>query len=327
MDNIVLGIDISKLTLDIAFLCGNKIKTKKFNNSPSGFDELKKWVESKAMNRDTNAIHVCMEATGSYGAKLAQYLYDNNFMVSLVNPFRIKGFSMSKLSRVKTDKADCKLIAHFCKAMKPDLWKPVAKHIQKLKEWVNRLDSLIANKIQESNRLEGLDPEIAVDIQSHIDFIEERIKVVKERIADHIDQHQDLKEKNKLLSSIPGIGEKTISVILAFLGNVEDFESAKQMSAFVGLNPKPLQSGTSLCRTGKISKTGDAQLRKAFYMPAIVSLGCNPIINKFSQRLSDMGKPKMVVVIAVMRKLIHIIYGVLKNKTPFNAVIQTASIR
>jgi transposase len=93
------------------------------------------------------------------------------------------------------------------------------------------------------------------------------------------------------------------------------------VAAFVGLNPKPRQSGSSVCGTSRISKTGDADLRKAFYMPAVVAIKHNPIIKDFSQRLSGAGKSKMVIVIAFMRKLLHIIYGVLKNKTLFNANI------
>lgn len=112
MDNIIIGIDISKLTFDVALLKNEQLTTKKFTNS-------------------------------------------NNFKVSVVNPARIKGFAQSKLCRVKTDKADCKLIAQFCSMMSPTLWKPAAQHIKQLKEWVNRLDALIANRLQESNRIEG----------------------------------------------------------------------------------------------------------------------------------------------------------------------------
>jgi transposase len=108
-----------------------------------------------------------------------------------------------------------------------------------LQQWVNRLDTLIANKFQESNRLEDTDPEVTANIQSHIDFINERIKEVEKLIANHIKQHKDLNDKSQLFASIPGIGEKTIAVILAFLANMEDFDSAKQVAAFVGLNLKP----------------------------------------------------------------------------------------
>lgn len=318
MNNIILGIDISKLTFDVALLNDDKVKTKKFTNTSKGFSELKQWLK----NNEIDSVHACMEATGGYESKLAQYLYDNNFKVSVINPARIKGFSMSKLSRVKTDKADSELIAQFCQAMQPDLWKPTPLNIQELQQWVRRLDSLIANKNQENNRLDEASEVVAINISTHIEFLDKQIQEVEELISNNIKGHQDLNDKSKLLNSIPGIGEKTIAIILAFL-TVENFDSAKQVVAFVGLNPKPKQSGSSVLGAGRISKTGDADLRKAFYMPAIVSLRFNPIIKGFAERLSSVGKAKMIVVIAAMRKLLHIIYGVLKNKTPFNKNVKT----
>ncbi len=318
MSDIILGIDISKATFDVALLFNNKVKTKKFNNNKKGFTELKQWLR----NKEVDTAHVCMEATGGYEAKLAQYLYDNDFKVSVVNPARIKGFSMSKLLRVKTDKADCELIAYFCQAMKPDLWQPVPPHIQELQQWVRRLDSLITNRNQEKNRLDEASNGVATNISAHVKFLDQQIKEVEELISHHIKEHKDLNNKHKLLDSIPGIGEKTIGVILAFL-SVVNFDSAKQVAAFVGLNPKPRQSGSSVRGVGRISKTGSADLRKAFYMPAIVAIKYNPIIKRFSQRLHVAGKSKMVVVIAAMRKLLHIIYGVLKTQTVFNSNVQT----
>lgn len=318
MNNIILGIDISKLTFDVALLNDDKVKTKKFTNTSKGFSELKQWLK----NNEIDSVHACMEATGGYESKLAQYLYDNNFKVSVINPARIKGFSMSKLSRVKTDKADSELIAQFCQAIQPDLWKPTPLNIQELQQWVRLLDSLIANKNQENNRLDGASEVVAINIGTHIEFLDKQIQEVEELISNNIKGHQDLNDKSKLLNSIPGIGEKTIAIILAFL-TVENFDSAKQVVAFVGLNPKPKQSGSSVLGAGRISKTGDADLRKAFYMPAIVSLRFNPIIKGFAERLSSVGKAQMIVVIAAMRKLLHIIYGVLKNKTPFNKNVKT----
>src|SRR6185503_412115 len=115
MNKIILGVDISKKNFDVALLVNNKVTTKKFDNNSKGFEALNQWLKRKGVD----SAHVCIEATGSYGVNLAQYLYKNNFKVSVVNPARIKGFAMSKLTRVKTDKADAKLIAHFCQAMNP----------------------------------------------------------------------------------------------------------------------------------------------------------------------------------------------------------------
>ena len=206
--------------------------------------------------------------------------------------------------------------------MKPNLWHPTPAHIQELQQWVRRLDTLISNKNQEHNRLDVSEQSLVIHIQRHIDFIEKEIKEVESIIVEHIKLHKDLQDDSNLLASIPGIGERTISIILSSC-NVKDFDSVKQVVAFFGLNPKPRQSGSSLHGTSRISKIGRSELRKALYMPALSAIRCNPIIKGFAERLESAGKSKMVVIIASMRKLLHIIYGVLKNQNPFNKNIKT----
>lgn len=129
MKNAVVGIDISKNTCDVALYVNNKMHTKIISNNLKGFLELKCWLKKKSV---INA-HI-MEATGGYEVLLAKFFYNNQFKVSVVNPACIKGFAISKLSRVKTDKEDCKLIAHFCQTMKPDLWQPTKEHIHNLQQ-------------------------------------------------------------------------------------------------------------------------------------------------------------------------------------------------
>ncbi|SPM45831.1 IS110 family transposase [Orientia tsutsugamushi] len=311
MNSIIVGIDVSKETFDAAVLINNKVQTRKFNNNSEGFNKLVTWLKSRGTG------HVCMEATGIYWKNLAKYLYDYGYKVSVVNPASIKGFAMSKLSRTKTDKADSVLIADFCKAMKPEAWYPQPLYIQELQQLVNRLNVLIKHKTQETNRLEGASKAIANNIQMHIEFLETQIKEIEQLINDHIKNNKDLHNKAMLLESIPG-GAKTQAVVLAFLADIEKFSSAKQVVAFVGLNPKHRQSGSSVRGASRISRTGNSDLRKSFYMPAMSALRHNCIIKQFSQRLSDTGKPKMLILIAAMRKLLHIIYGVLKHNSPFN---------
>ena len=185
-----------------------------------------------------------------------------------------------------------------------------------MQQLVHCLDGLIAQKNKETNRLESSTTSVVEIIQENIKFLNKQIQKVATTIQAHIEKFPSLKETSKLLVSIPVIGDKTTAVILAFI-NEENFTSAKQVAAFVGLNPKLKQSGTSVNRGSKISKTGNAQLRKAFYMPAIVAIKWNPIIQEFAQRLTLAGKAKMKIVIAAMRKLIHISFGVLKNKMLF----------
>ena len=312
----ILGIDISKAKFDVALLVGSKVKkTRVFDNHLTGFKALSLWL----IKHDITHLQACMEATGSYGDALATYLYDQGFEVSVVNPAQIKSFSGAQLMRAKTDKADAKLIAQFCASMHPTAWMPPPSHVRALQALVQRLAALLQMARQEQNRFDTAAPVIQPSIMTVLGTITAEIKAVEHMIRDHIDHHPDLKAQSTLLESIPGIGVATISRLLAFVGDVHRFSDAKALAAFVGLNPTVHQSGSSVRGKSRLSKKGNATIRKALYMPAIVARRYNPIIKEFAQRLKKAGKSNMLIIGAVMRKLLHIIYGVLKSGKPFDA--------
>jgi transposase len=312
---VIVGIDMSKKKFDVALLRNNKFKHKVFPNTKSGHEAMSAWL----LKQSVTTAHVCMESTNVYGEALAEHLTDQGYMVSIVNPARIKGFAQSELSRTKTDKADASLIARFCLAMAPEPWVPDALEIRELKGLVRRLEALIEMRQQEVNRLH-VAPDIVVSgLEGHIDYLDQEIKATKQRIRDHIDNHPDLKKKKALLESIPGIGEATINMVLSEFSHIENFKNAKQLAAFVGVAPKERQSGSSVRGRTMMSKTGRSQLRKSFFMPALVALRYNPILKQMKQRLLEAGKSKMAIVGAAMRKLVHLIYGVMKSGQPFDA--------
>ena len=312
----MIGIDIGKTKFDAAVLLpNNKIKTRKFDNKLNGFSEFIMWIKKL----DVEDFHVCMEATGNYGEDFAIYLCENDFTVSVVNPAQIKGFAQSQLARTKNDRADSIVIARFCQAIKPKVWQPAPLYIRELQALVRRLEALQDMHQQEINRLHVALAHIKPSIQAVSKKLAEEIKKIKEKIKHHIDQYPDLRDKKVLLETIPGVGKSTIAQVLAFMGNPKDFENAKQFSAFVGLNPKQRQSGSAVRGKTRLSKTGNASLRKAFYFPAIVAKQYNPVIQAFCERLKASGKPTMVIIGAAMRKLVHLIYGVLKSGKPFDA--------
>lgn len=312
----ILGIDISKAKFDVALLVDSKIKkTRVFENNLTGFKSLSLWLNKQ----DITHLQACMEATGTYGDELATYLYDQGFDVSVVNPAQIKSFSGAQLNRAKTDKADAKLIAQFCASMQPSVWMPPPMHVRELQALVQRLAALLQMERQEQNRFGTAAPVIQPSIKAVLATIKAEIKVVERMIRDHIDRHPDLKDQSNLLDSIPGIGIATISRLLAFMGDVHRFNDAKALAAFVGLNPTVYQSGSSVRGKSRLSKKGNATIRKALYMPAVVARRYNPTIKEFAQRLKKAGKSNMLIIGAVMRKLLHIIYGVLKSGKPFDA--------
>jgi transposase len=311
---VTLGIDVSKQTFDVALLMGNKLKHKTFTNNLKGYHALLAWLNK----HDAHELHACMEATGIYGEALAEYLYDHEINISIVNPARVKGFAQSELLRTKTDKVDAGLIARFCFALEPSLWQPMPIEIRQCRDLVRRLEALGNMHRQESNRLEGASDVIAAQLHDHLAYLDAEMKKVKKMIKQHIDNHPDMKQRKALLESIPGIGEATINVILSEFGNITQFKNAKALAAFIGVAPKTRESGTSLRSRARMSKMGRSNLRKAFFMPALVALRYNPLIMELKLRLTKAGKSKMAIVGAAMRKLVHIIYGVLKNGLPFD---------
>jgi transposase len=314
MSDAIVGIDMSKKKFDLAMLRDGKHKHKVFSNTKSGHEATIAWLQA----HHVMTAHVCLESTNIYGEALAEVLHDAGYVVSIVNPARIKGFAQSELSRTKTDKADAGIIARFCQAMTPDPWVPDPPEIRELKALVRRLESLMEMKQQEFNRLHVAPEILVIPLQEHIEYLEQKIKETKQQIRDHIDDHPDLKQKKALLESIPGIGETTIHVVLSEFANIDKFQNAKQLAAFIGVAPKERRSGSSVKGRTMMSKTGRSNLRKAFFMPALVALRYNPILFEMKQRLIESGKSNMAIVGAAMRKLVHLIYGVLKSGVPFD---------
>jgi len=319
----VLGIDVSKASFDVVLLADERSKGihKIFPNMPRGFKELRDWLVKQGVRE----LHACLEATGSYGLPLAEYLVAEGYPVSVVNPKRIKHYAKSRLSRNKTDKQDASVIARFCLKERPNPWLPLAPEVKQLQALVRRLEDLKDLKQQEQNRLEAtLNGAVKDSVESLIAYLNEQIAAVEAAINDHIDQHPSLKRDAELLESIPGIGSITAHKLLAEV-DFANFAGARELAAFVGLTPRQNQSGTSLKGKGRLSKVGSSDLRKALYFPAVNARRFNPVIQAFCKNLLDKGKPMMVVVCAAMRKLLHLAFGVLKSGKPFDAAHLTQS--
>jgi len=321
MEETIVGIDVAKKKFDVALLRGEKPVSGAFKNTPEGFAMFQRWLERHGVER----VHACMEATGTYGEDLATYLHSAGHVVSVVNPARIKGFAQSELSRTKTDKVDAALIARFCKAMQPEPWQPPSADVRELQSLVRRLESLNDMLNQETNRLTITRGIARESIERTIRHIETEIATTKRLIRDHIDGNPDLRNKRDLLESIPGIGPTTSAMALAEFGDVTRFHDARCMASFCGLTPRHRQSGTSVRGKSMLSKTGSSRIRKALFMPALSAIKYNPIIAAFRARLLANGKQRMVIVGAIMRKLVHIIYGVLKSGRPFDPAIAAAA--
>jgi len=310
----ILGIDVAKNKFDVALLRSGRYRSKSFVNKRSGFESLVAWLEQL----DVVTLHACMEATGSYGDALARFLFDGGHVVSVVNPARIKAFGESELQRTKNDKMDAKLIARFCETMKPTAWEPDPPEVEQLRMLGRRRDALVSMRTQEGNRLGVADPTVNASIQKVISFLDDEIEQINKLIREHINNHPDLKKKRELLKTIPGVGDVTVEAILSEINAFAGFDTVEKVVAYMGLSPKEKTSGTSVKGKSSLCKIGSARLRKILYMPALSAIQCNPLINALYNRLKSKSKNGMIIACACMKKLVHIIYGVIKNGKPFD---------
>lgn len=318
----VLGVDIAKKKFDICLLKDNKERKKVFDNDLNGFEQLSQWLKSQNIEK----AHACIEATGRYYEALANYLCDQGFFVSVVNPTKIKGFAQSELKRLKTDKIDAGIIARFCRAHRPPNWKPLPAELRELQEAERYLSSLKSMRVQESNRLgSGLTcPKLIALIEANIAHFDHQIKDLEKWIKEHIKSHEKMRNHHELITSIIGIGDVTAAIYLGEIGYVERFNSTRQVESFAGLMVRQHTSGSSIHGKSRMSKVGNSHLRMAFYMPALSAMQNNPVIRVFVERLKQKGKAGKVIVGAVMRKLLRLIHGVLRSGRPFDISYQPA---
>ena len=311
-----LGIDIAKASYQVSLKRPDgKRRNKSIRNTAAGHAALLEWLTRQA----PDPVHACLEATGTYGEVAATALVDAGHRVSLVNPAAVKAFAQSQLRRTKTDGVDAEVLADFCAAMTPSLWTPWPVEVRTLQGLVRRREAVQDMLTQERNRQQAgeLAAPVAASVARMVDTLEAELADLDRQIRDHLDQHPMLRTQRDLLCTIPGIGVATAARLLAECRSITAFDSARAYAAFAGLVPRESQSGQTRGRA-RLSKLGSARLRYALYFPALSASRAKGPVRAFAARLRGAGKAKMVVVAAVMRKLLHIAYGVLKHQRPFD---------
>jgi transposase len=178
---------------------------------------------------------------------------------------------------------------------------------------------LLLTQGQQLNRLrDATDELVKTSLQTVLKAIVSELEAVERRIKEHVAAHAELQTNLKLLTTVVGIGAVTAAKLLAEFSDLAQYQSAKAAAADAGLTPSHFESGTSVRRRPRMSKMGKAGIRAALYWPAITAMTRCPAIKAFAQQLAKRGKPKKVIIGAVMRKLVHIAYGVLKHQTPYD---------
>lgn len=317
----ILGIDIGKdQFVTVLLVEGHSSQPASFDNTPKGFAQLQRFLKKRKLK----SLHTAMEATGRYYEALADFLYAQGYSVSVVNPAQIKAYGDSQLRRNKTDGLDAALIADFCRTQQPPLWSPPPPEWRQLQALVRHLEDLQADYQRQRNRQPALQhaaqpaPLVLDNLAAQLTLLKQQIEQVKQAIQQHLDQHPDLKRDKALLTSIPGIGDLTAGKLLAEFRAIRDFTDVRQLVAFAGLNPRQQQSGQSARGYTPISKQGRATIRATLYMPALVAKNRAACLRPLVERWQQSGLCPMEMVVAMMRKLLHLIYGVLKSGQPFD---------
>jgi transposase len=267
MAEAILGIDVSKKELSLALLFEGKYKKYKISNDLKGFERLTDWFKSQGIYQ----VKACMEATGSYGEKIADYLYEQGLQVHVVNPACIKAFGKSKLNRHKTDEVDSLLIAEYASKNELKSYKPKEPVLKELRSLYRCLQNLKEQQTQARNFLENEQclPESVHNIYKNLATnIEKQIEIVNATMDQVVLSKEALKQDYENLQSIPGIGKTTAIAILSEIPDFSSLENARQLAAYAGLTPCHRTSGTSLKGKSFLSKMGSSHLRKALYISA-----------------------------------------------------------
>lgn len=307
-----IGIDVSKYFFDVAVY--GKPECLRFDYTEKGIKRFVKWLSETATSKQM----ISMEATGSYYLKLATTLYSLGYEVSVINPLIIRKYSEMKMSRVKTDKADAKIIAEYGYYEKTYPFKPKDKERQDIELMLKAIDDLLQMKRQILNRFEAISqyptvPELLNEVWDRLlDSMEDAVKELEKEIDVLIRKHYP--EEEKYLSGIPGVGKRIIAASIAVFSSFENFENGKQVVSFVGLSPFPKESGVSVKYRAGISKKGNPYFRKLLYLGALSASRYNPQCKALYQRLLEKGKHKKSALVAVAHKLLRQIFGVLKNR-------------
>lgn len=323
MHTSTLGIDVAQATLACCLTDGQRQYRHTAPNTPDGFQALHAWVRARV----ETPLPVVMEATGGYEEAVATYFADQGWTVYCVNPYRIRRWAESELIRLKNDTVDAAVIAAFGRtATKLHPWQPVAAPYRTLRQLVRLHDDLQSTCQAYQNRLgaPGHGETVTGHLRSVLQALKEELATLEQAIHTALRDDPALWANYQVLCSIPGIAHTTAVVLLAEVGDTRQFRSAKQLVAFAGLSVEEATSGTSVHKRPRLSKRGAPRLRSALYFPAMTAQRHNPHFAALAQRLANApgngrAKTPMQILGALMRKLLELVYALLRDQQPFSA--------
>jgi transposase len=324
----VAGIDVAQNELVVSlgrvdeFLCKEIYSYKTFANKPSGFAALQLWINKHTDNQVS--VRYTMEATGVYHEKLAYYLSDQGFEVSIVLPNKISSYMKTLEIKTITDKTASQAICQFGLERSLDLWQQPKKIFRDLKQLTRERDQIVADRTMAKNQLHAEQAEAFPNDRSiyranqRIKLLNEQEKEIKQELAVFVKTDKELHKKIDLITSISGVGDLTAVIVLAETNGFELIRNKKQLISFAGLDVIGKDSGTSVKGKPRISKKGNRHIRKAMHMPSLNAIRNDERFKAIFVRLVSKHGIKMKAAVAVQRKILEMIYTIWTTEKPYD---------
>ena len=314
------GIDISALVFDVTDSDGNYYQ---FKNNEFGFKKFSKLLNSMS--------HCVMEATGYYHYQLAYHLLESGFKVSVENPLSVKRFIQMKLSRIKTDKSDSRLICEYAKQMELKLWQGNSKEGTECLQMVRALSvytkqsTMLKNKLHGEAVLGNPSKLVVTSLKRSLRQLTKEIQALEEKLLALVKQsHQDLLTR---LTTIPGIGPKTGMMLVVLTGGFDRFSSASELCSYAGLTPVIRKSGSSVNGRSRISKIGNQKLRNLLFMCSFNACKYNKACRDLYERIVAKGKSKKLALIAVCNKLLKQAFAIAKSGLVYDDTYRSTLVK
>ena len=298
-----IGIDISKEVFD---LFNPTIGHQQFENTVKGFKQFLKLLPENS--------HCLMEATGYYYYQLSCFLLENQVKVSVENPLKIKCFIQMKLTKVKTDKADAKVIFEYANINSLTPWNVPniqAKQLLSLLSMYQKQSTQLKNKIHGEEALGNPCKVVIVSLKRSLRQVQKERQTIEKELEQMVkEQEPDILAR---LQTVPGMGRKTAVMLLVCTDYFRAFESASQLCSYAGLTPIIRQSGSSVKGKERISKMGNAKLRNLLFMCSFNACKYNKSCRELYERIVNKGKSKKLALIAVCNKLLKQAFAIAKS--------------
>lgn len=324
-----VGIDISKDHLEVCFSqMDNKQETyckatKRFANRMGGWKAMEAWI--KRLSVPEAPLWLVMEATGVYYESAAYYFKSKQYQVSVLLPNKSKSYMQSLNLKTKTDAVEARALAQLGLERKMKPWRGCSGTILTIKRLCREREALQQHIVAASNQLHAHKHEHLPDKKTlqragqHIKFLQKQITEIDRQMELTLQQDPELKAKVDNICTIKGVGLLTTLIVMSETNGFDLIENKAQLVSYAGYDVVERQSGSSIKGKTRISKKGNAHIRRALHYPALCAARHEPRLAELYQRVVERNpKAKMIALVAVQRKILVLIYTLFKNNIPYD---------